>query len=63
MEFELVEGVKVDDGSCFGGGGVAGMTFGVLGRRNGAVKLLPLELGLGLPLGPSYFPLTPGEFP
>ena len=61
VEFELVDGVKMDGESCFGEVGVAGITFGVPGCLDGVDMLL--EMGLGLAFEPSYFPLAPGEFP
>lgn len=65
VEFELVDGVKVDDGSYFGGVGVAGIMFGVPGCLDGVAIFLPLELGLGLPFEPSRFALALalGKFP
>ena len=63
VEFELVDGVKVYDGSRFGGVGVAGITFSVPSCLNGVAVFLPLEVGLGLSFESSNFPLAPGGFP
>ena len=64
VELELVDGVKMNGGSCFEGVGLAGIMFGVPGWVNdGVAVFLPLELGLGLPFESSYLRLAPGEFP